>query len=124
VSDKGYYGHKTLSDGTHLPLSAEEAERLWHDIEAKAAERAARLPDEKACLNAMMDAYVRLRELGWSDAIYCPKDGTPFQVIEAGSTGIFDCHYEGTWPKGSWWVSDGGDLWPSRPILFRPTPKP
>lgn len=117
-----YYGHMTMRDGSHVPLSEQEAEQLWKDIEAKQAERAVRLPDEKACLSAMMEAFIRLKELGWSDAIYCPKDGSSFQVIEAGSTGIFDCHYEGAWPKGTWWVADEGDLWPSRPILFRKYP--
>jgi len=54
--------------------------------------------------------------------IYCPKDGTTFNVLEAGSTGIFVAHYEGEWPTGSWWIHDEeyGDLSPSRPILFKP----
>jgi len=99
------------------------------DIECKLAEaleqhtrsqerRAEALPDVHACLRVMMDAYVRLKELGWNDAIYCPKDGSTFKVIEFGSTGIFDCHYDGEWPKGRWWTHDGGDLWPSRPVLY------
>ncbi len=51
--------------------------------------------------------------------MYCPKDGTWFDAIEVGSTGIHDCHYEGTWPNGHWWVADAHDLRPSRPALFR-----
>ena len=87
------------------------------------AERAVKLPDEQSALNAMFEAYDRLREFGWREACYCPKDGTPFQAIEAGSTGIFDCTYQGEWPTGSYWIADGGDLWPSTPILFRPYPE-
>lgn len=47
-------------------------------------------------------------------------DGSVFDAIEVGSTGIHDCYYEGKWPAGSWWVRDSdGDLWPSRPMMFR-----
>lgn len=67
----------------------------------------------------MFVAYDRLRLLGWREAIYCPKDGTVFEAIEAGSTGVHDCHYQGEWPNGSWWIHAAGDLYPSFPILFR-----
>ena len=98
----------------------QELNRLVAEAEADAASRAKRMPTERDAIAAMFDAYLRLKELGWNDAIYCPKDGTPFLSIEAGSTGIHPTHYSGTWPKGSWWVSEAGDLWPSRPILFKP----
>lgn len=88
-------------------------------------ERLAReMPDEAAALRVMFDAWKRLKQLGWNDIDYCPKDGSVFDSISAGSTGIHPCHYEGTWPMGSWWVADGGDLWPARPILFRKTNPP
>ncbi len=74
---------------------------------------------DTAAIERMFSAYQELKRLGWNDAIYCPKDGTWFDAIEAGSTGIHNCRYEGEWPKGSWWIADAGDLWPSRPILFR-----
>lgn len=67
----------------------------------------------------MFDAYDRLRRLGWREIEYCPKDGTVFEAIEAGSTGVHDCHYDGEWPTGYWWVHAPGDLYPSHPILFR-----
>jgi len=121
--DQKYYGHMTLSDGAHVPLTKAEAEQLMKELDAKQAEIAARWPDERSCLIAMTEAFHRLQDFGWREAIYCPKDGTPFDVIEAGSSGVHTCHYEGSWPTGSWWVADGGDLWPSHPILFRPTQK-
>ena len=106
------------------PIHADQAtfDRLLAAFARKDAEQAERMPDDKAALNQMHDAYTRLEKLGWRSAIYCPKDGSPFDAIEAGSTGIFTCHYEGEWPSGSWWMEDGGDLWPSRPILFRARP--
>ena len=94
-------------------------DRLLAAIERSDTAQAKRMPDVRAALDQMFDAFDRLRKLGWRDAIYCPKDGTVFESISAGSTGIRDCHYEGEWPKGSWWTHDDGDLWPSRPILFR-----
>lgn len=66
-------------------------------------------------IEKMFAAYDELRKLGWREAVFCPKDGTVFEVIEPGSTGIHDCRYEGEWPTGGWWVEDG----PSYPILFR-----
>ena len=77
------------------------------------------MPTLDDCLRMLGDVSQRLRELGWSDAIYCPKDGTVFDAIEFGSTGVHACHYEGEWPNGHWWIADGGDLWPSRPVMFR-----
>lgn len=94
-------------------------ERLEAAFARKDAAQALRMPDDKAALDQMHDAYTRLEKLGWRSAIYCPKDGTSFDAIEAGSTGISTCHYEGDWPTGRWWVEADGDLWPSRPILFR-----
>lgn len=126
-------GHKTLDTGEidpatgfprlrHEPLTRADADALLAEADRAKAERASRMPDEAAALRTMQDAYTRLGELGWRDAIYCPKDGSAFQAIEAGSTGIHRCTYHGTWPSGSWWVHDG-DGWPSRPILFRLYPE-
>lgn len=82
-----------------------------------------RLPEEEPILRAMFNQYDTLRKMGWREAIYCPKDGTVFLAIEAGSTGVFECHYDGEWPNGSWWIHDAGDLWPARPILWKPKPE-
>lgn len=102
--------------------SKADAAAVWREADAAKATRADRMPDERAAIIAMFEAHQRLIELGWKNAIYCPKDGTHFQAIEAGSTGIHDCNYQGEWPKGGWWVYDG-DIWPSRPVLFRLYPK-
>lgn len=112
-------GHKTLSDGSHEPLRRDEAEAIWEHAEAERLKREADMPDELSAIKVLWSAYQRLKELGWNDAIYCPKDGSGFHAIEPGSTGIFDCHYSGEWPTGAWWCEDGGDLWPSRPCLFK-----
>ena len=101
---------------------ADEIRRAIRQGDEMREKRLADMPTEKDALDVLFQAYTRLRELGWNDAIYCPKDGSAFDVIEAGSTGIHTAHYEGAWPKGSWWVRDAGDLWPSRPILFRLAP--
>lgn len=100
-------------------VTAEEWQKLIDDIELQKKERAEKLPDENACLRQMIEAYYRLKELGWNDAIYCPKDSSLFDAIEFGSTGIHTCNYSGEWPKGTWWVHDACDLFPSRPVLFR-----
>ena len=125
-------GHKTFDTGEiceetgfpklrHEPLTRSEADAIWEAAERAEKERAERMPDEQSAIQAMFNAWQRLKELGWREACYCPKDGTIFKAIEAGSTGIFDCWYEGKWPEGRWWIYDGGDIWPSHPILFRAT---
>jgi len=104
-----------------LEVTRSEFGKLLADIEKHKLNRAEKMPNEKAALKQMSEAFTRLKELGWQEAIYCPKDGSIFKAIEAGSTGIQEsCHYSGEWPTGRWWVSDAGDLWPSRPILFKP----
>lgn len=130
---KDVVGHKTLDTGErdahgmpifrHEPLTRAEGEALWNAAMAAKDQRAKEMPDERAALLALQSAHTRLTELGWRDAMYCPKDGTHFQAIEAGSTGIHDCSYEGEWAKGSFWVYGDGDVWPSRPILFKLYPK-
>lgn len=116
-------GHKTLGDGSHLPLTRAEANALLKACDEAKAKRDTLMPDEKAALRMFMDAWLRLKDFGFSEAIYCPKDGSHFQVIEAGSTGIHDCRYRGEWTKGSWEVHCDGDIWPSRPVLYRLYPE-
>ena len=73
-------------------------------------------------LKEINDAYFRLKNDGWKEIIYCPKDGSLFLAIEAGSGGIFPCQYLGEWPKGAWFIHHAGDQWPSHPILWKPMP--
>lgn len=115
--------HYTPAEGS-TATEAEVQEEIRRCMNEAAAEKIARLremPTEADALRVMFAAYTRLKELGWREAIYCPKDGSSFDVIEAGSTGVHRCHYQGKWPDGSWWIEEAHDLWPSRPILYRPS---
>lgn len=114
-----YYGHMTLKDGSHVPLSKEDAEALFTRAEEDKKKRAEFMPTESEALELMSQSVQRLHELGWREAIYCPKDGSIFDAIEAGSTGIHDCIYQGEWPNGHWYILADGDVWPSHPILFK-----
>lgn len=73
-------------------------------------------------LHLCFQGFQRLTELGWQEAMYCPKDGSTFLVCCPGSTGIFRGHYYGEWPTGGWMVEDGGDWWPASPMLWKPLP--
>jgi len=94
---------------------------IWREAEKRRIEYRAK--GEAQLLSEMVDKYHGLKSLGWADAIYCPKDGSLFLAIEAGSTGVFPCSYKGEWPHGRWWTEADGDLWPSQPILWKPMPK-
>lgn len=100
-------------DWTALRLHWARCEKLDKDY---------RTPEERALLGELFKPYEALTKLGWQDIIYCPKDGTEFLSISAGSTGVHRCHYDGEWPKGCWWVLEAGDMWPARPILWKPMP--
>ena len=117
-------GHKTYSDGhgrlLHEPLTRAEGDAIWNAAAAQERARAEAMPTEKDALSAFHQAATRLQELGWKSPIYCPKDGTAFDVIEVGSSGIHECFYLGDWPTGMWCIPCEGDIWPSRPALFKP----
>jgi hypothetical protein len=80
---------------------------------------------QQAALDKMFEAYEELRRLGWQDAIYCPKDGTHFQTVQLGSTGVHDCAYHGEWPDGHYMTFCCHDCYPSSNLvgLFRLYPK-
>lgn len=119
-------GHKTLDDGKggyrHEPLTRAEADALYAAIEARDRKRAADMPTEQDAVNAMCDAHQRLKELGWREACYAPT-GVPLKLIEAGSSGIHDGQADGEWPNLHFWISAHCDIWPSRPVLFKPDDK-
>lgn len=118
-NDSHMSGSATLADGSRVMLTPEECQRLLAAVQAQQEARAAAMPTVQEALTIMTQAHHRLKELGWREAMYCPKDGSTFEVIEAGSSGIHIAHYHGQWPNG-WWVAADGDLWPSHPILWRP----
>lgn len=100
-------------------MALESAKIVFDDWEAAKARRAEQMPTENDCLRVMMEAYSRLKELGWNDIIYCPKDGAIFDSISVGSTGVHECSYRGEWPNGHWEVYEAGDIWPAHPAMFR-----
>jgi hypothetical protein len=71
-----------LDDAVYsVALTRQEADEIWARCEADETKRAKDMPTEKEALAVMFEAFQRLRELGWRDAIYCPKDGTVFQAV-------------------------------------------
>lgn len=125
VSDDEIVGHKTHYDRHgnvyHTGLTRVEAEAIMTSAEEERKRREKLMPDESSARKMLFDAYLRLKDFGWNDAIYCPKDGSLFDAIEAGSNGVHQCYYSGEWPTGSWWINSDYDTWPSRPVLFRLT---
>lgn len=119
-------GHKIIrrEDGSTVrePLTKTEADEILAIVRKQEARRVELMPDEESARAMFFDAWLRLKQLGWNDACYCPKDGSMFEVIEAGSSGIHACNYVGEWPKGTYWIHAEGDLWPSRPVLYRKAP--
>lgn len=95
---KDYHGHMTMADGSHVPLTKEDAEALWAAVEAEKARRANDMPTAQDALRALISAEQRLRELGWARGGGLRVNrGDKCAVAEQGSTGIW---------KG-WLDSDG-----------------
>ena len=95
------------------------AEMIWAEVEGQRRTRAANMPTEQRAIRTLFDAWYRLKELGWREACYVPRDGSLCEFIECGSTGIHQgCADE----KGRIWLHADGDLWPSHPVLFRVLP--
>jgi hypothetical protein len=115
-NDTPIVGWGTTSDGQHVPIHKDFAEALWQAADDEKAKREADMPTERDAIYALNQAIHRLKELGWKDPVYAPKDGSHLDLIEPGSTGIHQGAYTGKWPNGSWWIYDDG-CWPSRPVL-------
>lgn len=128
-------GHKTFDTGEtgpdgfpvlrHEPLTRAEGEALWAAAKERERKRHELMPDEQAAIKMLWEAHQRLKELGWKEPQYGPKDGTHFKIIELGSTGIFDGAYSGEWPNGHWLSWDDRDSYCSSiaPALIRLYPE-
>ncbi|MEM6381121.1 MAG: hypothetical protein AAF739_00470 [Pseudomonadota bacterium] len=99
-------GFATTHDGKHVTLSQDEARALLDSAEKQKQQRASDIPTSHNALAIISNAMIRLRELGWRDACYCPKDGSEFAVLELGSTGIFRSFYMGESPDGRLYLDD------------------
>ncbi len=63
-------------------------------------------------------AYFDLLLDGWSHIQYAPRDGTIFEVIELGSTGIHECMWDKT--AGTFWITTRDDMYPTQNLaVFR-----
>lgn len=120
-----YHGSARLSDGSRVALTEDEAKALWEAVDASQEKAKVDFPDEQAALREISRAMQRLRDFRWSDGIYCPKDGSEFEIIQAGSTGIFRCRYDGDWPDGMWMTFADDDVYPSSrpPLMYRLLPE-
>ena len=118
-------GHKTFIEAggvfRHEPLTRGEADTWIEKWDADEKLRNELMPDEKTAIEMLFNAHRRLKDFGWNDACYCPKDGSEFLALEAGSTGQHVCVYRGEWPKGNYWIQDP-ELGPSpsNPVLYKP----
>lgn len=97
----------------------EDYDDLIKRLDEVKQQRAEEMPTEKEALEVMFRGFLRLKELGWNFPMHCPKDGSEFFVVEAGSTGIFPCVYIGEWPDGEYWARDGDESYSVRPMLFK-----
>lgn len=106
-----YHDSMKMSDGTRKALTSDEAKAIWQQIEASTKERAEKMPDAESALRSMISAEERLKELGWRDARYCPRDESEFAVCEIGSTGMWKAFYSGEFITYADCVSKGNRMY-------------
>lgn len=95
ASKREYYGHRTLADGTHEPLTKAEAETLMAGLAASKDKLAADMPTVKDALAMLIKAEERLRDLGWwRGGGLRVRRGDDCAVIQQGSTGVWSGHYQ------------------------------
>ena len=95
--------------------------QMWCDADKR--QKDWREAGEIKLLEQLNDAYEGLKACGWQEAVYCPKDGTRFLAIDMGSAGVFPCYWMGNKLNGGgFWSEAHGDLWPARPVLWKPMP--
>lgn len=102
-------------NGCH-PIDEQTGAMIWAEVQGAQRTRAANMPTEQRAIHALFDAWYRLKELGWREAMYAPKDGTICEFVECGSTGTHRGHVDA---NGIVWLHSDGDLWPATPVLFR-----
>jgi len=66
-------------------------------------------------LKQLTDAFYALKEQGWREAMYCPRDSHWVQFIEAGSSGV----HVGYRNDSGYWITTDNDTYPSSPILYK-----
>jgi len=101
-------------------FSFTDLRRHWNEATAKEPEYCS--PEEIGILDVMVTIFHEMKKRGWREIVYCPKDGSSFLAVEAGSPSAVVCTYSGEWPRGGWWAHCHGDMWPARPILWKPLP--
>ena len=95
-----------------------------HWAESAEKERAELEPFAHPAMADISRLTSELRNAGWNDIAYCPKDGTVFLAWSPINGPLpYRCSYDGEWPNGSWWACTCGDIWPDRPVLFKPLPQ-
>lgn len=97
-------------------MSKLNIEAILAEEDVAKAKRSTDFPTEFDCLRSMQQAFYRLRDLGWNEAVYAPKDGRAFEAVVFGCAKPMTCQYVGD----VCFAQEAGDLWPCRPSLFRP----
>lgn len=111
---KAYHGHKTLTDGTHVPLTKDEAEAILRAVDEAKAKRAEDMPTARDALASLIRAEQRMKDLGWwKGGGLRIKLGDECAIAETGSTGMWSGRISqpGNFVSYGDYVSDRQKLW-------------
>lgn len=91
--------------------------KILAEAQIRRRERADHLPTTNHCVVALLQTVERLREIGWRDACYAPKDRS-FDAIVMGGSGVHRCQWLGG-TAGGWFIEDTNDWWPAQIVVWR-----
>jgi len=85
-----YHGHKTMADGTTVPLTKQEAKTIWEGAQAAREKLVRDMPTAKDALTSINAAHSRMNELGWwlGGGLHVRR-GDECAIAQSGSTGIW-----------------------------------
>lgn len=110
-----------LRYGWSRPAKESVAQTLLALAKQQDEARAQLIPTEADAFRLIQQAMFRLRSLGWrEDPAYAPKGQKIFTGLVFGALAPSPCCYVGEWPDGSWFAAEAGDLWPCRPVMWKP----
>lgn len=85
-----YHGHLTLKDGSHVPLTGQEAKALFEAAEEGDRKRAEMMPTSEDAMRLGLGVQQRMKALGWRKGMGLKmRAGDDVAVREDGSTGIW-----------------------------------
>ena len=100
-----------------MRLMTQDISKILMTAQLRRKERAEHLPTTDHCTVALLQVMERLRELGWRDAEYAPRDRS-FNAIVLGGSGVHRCMWIGG-TTGGYFIEEAHAWWLARIVVWK-----